>query len=205
MPMESFYSLLVFSVIAAFTPGPNNIMIMTSGLNHGVKASIPHLMGICVGFPSMILAVGFGLGFLFDRFPLLHGFVQLVGIVYLFYLAWLIANSAPSSLQGEKVPPLSFVQAALFQWINPKAWIMGTSALAAYTTVGASMSLQILTVVGVFMFMAFPSAGVWLMFGSSLRALLSDPLHQRYFNVAMALLLVGSIVPVIIELLASVT
>lgn len=198
--MESLLSLLLFSVIAAFTPGPNNIMIMSSGLNHGVRASLPHLFGICFGFPSMILAVGFGLGFLFERFPLLHEAVQVIGILYLFYLAWLIANSAPSELQGEKSPPLSFIQAALFQWINPKAWIMGTSALAAYTTVGANMTVQILTVVGVFTFMAFPSAGVWLVFGSSLRRLLADPVHQRCFNVFMALLLVGSIVPVVIEL-----
>lgn len=198
--MESLYSLLIFSVIAAFTPGPNNIMIMSSGLNHGVRASIPHLLGICFGFPSMILAVGFGLGFIFDRFPHLHSMVQIVGIAYLFYLAWIIASSAPSEIKGRKAAPLSFFQAALFQWVNPKAWIMGTSALAAYTTVGASMTSQIFTVVAVFMFMAFPSAGVWLLFGTGLQRLLSNPVHQRYFNIAMGLLLVLSITPVIIEL-----
>lgn len=200
--MDSLYSLLVFAVIAAFTPGPNNIMIMSSGLNHGVRASVPHLLGICLGFPSMILAVGFGLGVVFDRFPLLHEVVQVIGVLYLFYLAWLIASAVPSELKGEKLPPLSFIQAAMFQWVNPKAWIMGTSALAAYTTVGASMAEQILTVVLVFMLMAFPSAGVWLLFGAGLQKLLSKPLHQRCFNVVMALLLVCSIVPVIIELLA---
>ena len=198
--MESLYSLLVFSVIAAFTPGPNNIMIMSSGLNHGVRASVPHLLGICLGFPSMILAVGFGLGFIFDRFPHFHSMVQIVGIAYLFYLAWIIASSAPSEIKGQKAPPLSFFQAALFQWVNPKAWIMGTSALAAYTTVGASMTSQIFTVVAVFMFMAFPSAGVWLLFGTGLQRLLSKPVHQRYFNITMGILLVLSIVPVIIEL-----
>jgi threonine/homoserine/homoserine lactone efflux protein len=173
---------------------------MSSGLNHGVRASVPHLLGICFGFPSMILAVGFGLGYVFDRFPYLHSMVQIVGVAYLFYLAWVIASSAPSEIKGQKAPPLSFFQAALFQWVNPKAWIMGTSALAAYTTVGASMTSQIFTVVAVFMFMAFPSAGVWLLFGTGLQKMLSNPVHQRYFNIAMGLLLVLSIAPVIIEL-----
>ena len=202
MQIESLVSLLIFSGVAAFTPGPNNIMIMSSGLNHGVRASMPHLLGICFGFPSMILAVGFGLGYLFDSFPVFHKFVQLIGVMYLFYLAWVVAHSAPSELKEEKVPPLTFIQAALFQWINPKAWVMGTSALAAYTSVGAGMATQVLTVVAVFMLMAFPSAGVWLLFGSALKALLSRPSHRHYFNVCMGLLLVASIMPVIIGLLS---
>lgn len=202
--MESLISLIVFAVIAAFTPGPNNIMIMSSGLNHGVKASMPHFFGICLGFPSMILAVGFGLGFVFERYPLLHHAVQFIGIAYLFYLAWLIANSAPNNFDEKKAAPLSFIQAALFQWINPKAWVMGTSALAAYTTVGESMTLQVLTVVMVFTLMAFPSAGVWLLFGRTLRSLLAKPQYQRYFNIAMALLLVGSMIPMIVEMSANI-
>lgn len=201
MSLDALYSLLLFSVIAAFTPGPNNIMIMSSGLNHGIRASLPHLLGICLGFPSMILAVGFGLGVAFTQFPWMHSVVQVIGIAYLFYLAWMIATSAPTEIKEERSPPLSFMQAALFQWINPKAWIMGTSALAAYTTVGVSMASQILAVVFVFLVMAFPSAGVWLLFGTGLQKVLSEPNHQRWFNITMGLLLVASIMPVIWDLI----
>jgi len=195
-------NLVVFAVVAAFTPGPNNIMIMASGLNHGIKASMPHYLGICFGFAAMLLAAGFGLGYLFERYLWLHSSIQILGILYLLYLAWLIANTAPKidSLNTERVKPLSFLQAALFQWVNPKAWVMGTGALSAYTTVGGDISLQILVIVCVFFLMAFPSAGVWLVFGVSLRRLLANPNHHRVFNITMALLLVASIVPIAMQL-----
>jgi len=177
---------------------------MASGLNFGPRASMPHFFGICFGFPSMFLAVGFGLGYLFERFELLHGFVQVAGILYLLYLSWRIATSAPADLDGEYVSkPLTFFQAALFQWINPKAWIMGTSAIAAYTTVGADLNLQILLVGFVFFAMTFPSAGVWMMFGAALKKVLGDPKHQKIFNVSMALLLVASVAPIALNLVNS--
>lgn len=202
MRMEALtLNLIVFTIVSAFTPGPNNIMIMASGLNHGIKASMPHFFGICFGFPGMLLAAGFGLGYLFERYLWLHSAVQLAGIVYLLYLAYVIASSVPNSLEAERAKPLTFFQAALFQWINPKAWIMGTGAISAYTTVGGDISLQILVIIGVFFVMTFPSAGVWLVFGMSLRRLLTDPKHQRAFNIVMALLLVASIVPIVAQLI----
>lgn len=199
--MEIHPSLIPFAIAAAFTPGPNNIMIMASGLNFGPRASLPHFFGICFGFPSMFFAVGFGLGYLFERFSLLHEFIQIAGILYLLYLSWLIANAAPASLdENVDAKPLSFMQAALFQWVNPKAWIMGTSAIAAYTTVGADLNLQIIIIGLVFFSMTFPSAGVWLLFGAGLKKILSDPNHQRAFNIVMALLLIASIAPIGINL-----
>lgn len=176
-------------------------MIMSSGLNFGIRASIPHFLGICFGVPTMFLAVGFGLGFLFSRYPLIHEVIQIVGIVYLVYLAWLIANAAPTSLESARSKPLSFPQAALFQWVNPKAWLMGTSAIGVYTTAGADASLQIVMIAGVFFLMAFPSAGVWMVFGVGLKKLLSDPRHQRFFNIAMASILVASVLPIVIDLI----
>ena len=202
--MESIASLFIFAAIAAFTPGPNNIMIMSSGLNYGVKASLPHLLGICLGFPSMMLAVGLGLGYFFERYPMLHSSVQIIGVLYLIYLAWLIAVSSPYTSNKQQPQPLTFIQAALFQWVNPKAWVMGTSALAAYTVVGAQMASQVVIVVSVFMLMAFPSAGVWLLFGKGLQALLSQPSRIRRFNYVMSALLIMSIVPVVFGLLESV-
>lgn len=176
-------------------------MIMSSGLNFGTRASLPHFFGICFGFPTMFLAVGFGLGYLFEKYALLHSLIQIAGVLYLFYLAWLIARAAPTKLERHRAAPLSFAQAALFQWVNPKAWIMGTSAIAAYTTVGANVNLQILAMALLFWLMTFPSAGVWLFFGIALKRLLGDPQRQKYFNVAMALLLVGSVIPIVIDLL----
>ncbi|GHA05438.1 lysine transporter LysE [Arenicella chitinivorans] len=175
---------------------------MASGLNFGVKASLPHFFGICFGFPSMILAVGFGLGYVFERYAWLHALIQLVGIVYLIYLAWLIFRAAPRHERKSISKPLTFLQAALFQWVNPKAWIMGTSAIAAYTTVGAELYLQVLVLVFVFWLMTFPSAGVWMMGGVWLQRVLTNPVHSRLFNVVMALLLVASVLPILAELIA---
>ncbi len=204
--MEIHPALIPFAIAAAFTPGPNNIMIMASGLNYGWRASMPHLLGICFGFPSMFLAVGFGLGYMFEAYPLLHKAIQLIGIFYLLYLAWLIANATPTNLEvGEgDTRPFTFMQAALFQWVNPKAWIMGTSAIATYTTVGADINLQIILIGAVFFAMAFPSAGVWLLFGSGLKRLLSDPRKHRYFNVSMGLVLALSVAPIVWSLFSNI-
>ena len=199
--MDLHPSFILFAITAAFTPGPNNIMIMTSGLNFGVRASLPHLLGICFGVPTMFLAVGFGLGYVFERYAALHEIIQVAGILYLCYLAWLIARAEPaSSKDSGRSKPFSFLQAAMFQWVNPKAWIMGTSAIAAYTTVGADVNMQIIMIALVFCVIAFPAAGSWLVFGAGLNRLLANPLHRRIFNISMALLLVASIVPILLEL-----
>jgi len=198
--VESLPSLLVFAIIAAFTPGPNNIMIMTSGLNFGARASMPHLIGICLGFPTMFLAIGFGLGFLFERFTLLHAFIQVFGVLYLLYLSWLIAISGRAKAQDGQSRPFTFVQAALFQWINPKAWVTGTSAIAAFTTIDADLTLQILIIGLVLFLVALPSSAVWMLFGTALQRILANPRHLKVFNVTMALLLAGSVMPVVVDL-----
>jgi len=119
--MELSLAILIFAVSATVTPGPNNIMIMTSGLNHGIKNSIPHLLGICFGFPIMVVLIGLGFVVVFKMYPLFHEILKILGVIYLSYLAWLIASSSPTSLEGKKSKPFSFTQAALFQWVNPKA------------------------------------------------------------------------------------
>ena len=198
--MENLPSFLLFAFTAAITPGPNNIMIMASGLNFGLRASLPHLLGISLGVPAMLLMVGIGAGYLFERYPLLHEIIKIAGVLYLLYLAWLIARSAPSSSE-QRSAPLTFFQAALFQWVNPKTWIMGTSAIAAYTSVGTDMALQVAIICLVFFLMALPSAGTWLVFGRALQRLLRRPHHRNVFNIVMAILLVASVVPVVDELI----
>ena len=196
------YAFILFVFSAAFTPGPNNIMIMTSGLNHGIRASVPHLMGIVLGVPMMFLAVGFGLVYAFQVYPWIHVLIQVLGVLYLLYLAWLIGTSAPCSLDGEKTSkPFTFFQAALFQWINPKAWMMGTGAIAAFTVSDQSLQEQIFMMAFVFCLMALPSAGVWLFFGSWLKRVFANPKHLLWFNRAMGLVLAVSIIPVVLSLL----
>ena len=192
----------MFGVIAAITPGPNNVMLTTTGLNFGVRRGIPHLLGICIGFPVMLALIGLGFGTLFQLYPVLHEVIKIIGIVYLLYLAWKIASSSGGISTVSQSRPINFWQSAAFQWINPKAWIMGSSALAAYTTLDDNFFVQVTIVCITFMIITFPCAGVWLVFGAGLQKFLRDPAHLKLFNIAMALLLVGSILPVVWGMLA---
>ena len=197
--MEIFPAVFLFALSASITPGPNNVMLMASGMNFGIRASLPHMLGVCLGFTLMVILVGSGLGFIFDRFPLIHEIIKILGILYLLYLAWRIARSAPTSLEGGNPRPFSFLEAALFQWVNPKAWIMVSGAVAAFTTADGAIHLQVAAITLAFFCVSFPSAGIWLCFGVGLKKLFASPGHQQKFNLAMALILVASILPVILE------
>ncbi len=190
----------MFGIIAAVTPGPNNVMLTTTGLNFGVRRGIPHLAGICIGFPVMLALIGLGFGTLFQLYPILHDAIKVVGIVYLLYLAWKIATTRSSTSDDQRTKPINFWQAAAFQWVNAKAWIMGSSALAAYTTLDDNFFIQVLIICVTFMIITIPCAGIWLVFGAGLQRFLRDPKHLQVFNIAMALLLVASILPVIWEM-----
>ncbi|MCL1143381.1 LysE family translocator [Shewanella gaetbuli] len=196
--MELIFAIALFAFSSGITPGPNNIMLMTSGVNFGIKRSLPHLLGITLGFPAMILAVGLGLAAVFQSYPILHTVLKYIGITYLLYLSWLIANSS-SKMEGKNVSkPFSFIQAAAFQWVNPKGWIMAVGATATFTTVNQALAPQIITIASVFLCVAFPCAIVWLGFGVGLKKLLKNQRQQRIFNVSMALLLVASIIPMVL-------
>lgn len=198
--MEFYLTILLFAASTTITPGPNNIMIMASGLNYGVKKSTPHFLGICFGFPTMVILVGLGFSVVFEKYPLLHEIIKVVGVIYLLYLAWLIAVASPTSLDSQKTKPLSFTQAAFFQWVNPKAWVMATGAVSAYTSVSADIFIQISYIALAFFIVAFPCVGMWLYFGASLKKYLKSAKHQKMFNITMALLLFLSVLPVVQEL-----
>ena len=149
----------------------------------------------------MVLIIGVGLGNIFERYPVTHTLIQIFGILYLLYLAWMIATTTPQEINTTQSKPLSFWQAALFQWINPKAWIMATGAIATYTTLSTHIYQQISIIALIFLITAIPSAATWLIFGAHLKRFLQNPQHQHVFNIVMALLLVGSIVPVLIHLI----
>lgn len=198
--MELLLAVLFFAFSTTITPGPNNVMIMSSGVNYGVKASVPHWLGICLGFPFMVLLVGFGFGVVFDRYPHLHQLIKILGTLYLLWLAWRIASAEPKAIEQGKSKPFSFFQAVLFQWVNGKAWVMATGAIAAFTSVTGVYWQQVSIITLTFLLVAFPCVGVWLLFGASLRTILTKPLFQRIFNIAMAIILLLSVVPVIAEI-----
>jgi len=199
--MEFIFTIVIFSTSATVTPGPNNIMILTSGLNFGTLKSLPHYLGICIGFPIMVILVGLGFGFVFERYPFIHTFISVIGIAYLLFLSWKVATSSPNSLDAKQAKPLTFLQAVLFQWVNPKAWIMATSAVAAFTSGSSDIFIQVLIIGLIFMIVAFPSTGVWLFFGVWLKKIFKNPSHQKTFNILMASLLVLSITPVAYDLI----
>ncbi|MGQ0576625.1 MAG: LysE family translocator [Pseudonocardia sp.] len=196
MSPADYLSLAFFVVATAGSPGPNNVMIMTSGANHGWRRSIPHLVGINIGFPLMIVVVGVGLGGLVVTSPVFHRILQPIGVLYLLYLAWRIA-AAPVEVSGTASSrPLSLLQAAAFQWVNPKAWVMALGAIATYTVADGGYAWQVLVIAAAFMVLSTPCTGGWLWLGIALGQILHSPRRLRTFNVLMAVLLVASVVPV---------
>ncbi|RMV96533.1 Amino acid transporter LysE [Pseudomonas caricapapayae] len=198
----SFDLLLAFTLFAfvtSITPGPNNMMLLASGVNFGFSRTLPHMLGISIGFFVLVLAVGFGLGSVFKAWPVLYTILRYVGAAYLLYLAWKIATSKPASDEVDSQgKPLGFMSAALFQWVNPKAWIMAIGAISTYTPMQGYF-YNVVVISAVFALINLPSVGIWAGFGSLLRNVLRDPLGLRLFNGVMALLLVASLYPLFVE------
>lgn len=171
-------------------------MLMTTGLNHGVKSGIPHMLGIVTGGPLMIAAVGFGLGAIFLRYPVIHQILKVIGITYLLFLAWKIANAGNPDAANSLKRPLTFVQSFAFQWANPKAWVVTIGALSAFTT-QENLVFDILVLILGFMILGVSCMALWLILGASLQKILQKEKHLRYFNISMAALLALSVVPMI--------
>jgi threonine/homoserine/homoserine lactone efflux protein len=196
MPFDLFAALVGFAFVSSVTPGPNNMMLLASGVNFGFRRTVPHMLGIAVGFASLLLGVGFGLGGLLAAIPALHTALKLAGGAYLLYLAWRIASSRTLDEAGDASRPMSVLEAAAFQWINPKAWVMAVTAMAIYTSPEAPV-LSVLLVAGAFALVNLPSVSVWAGFGMALRGWLSDPVRLRWFNLAMGVLLAATLLPML--------
>lgn len=198
MPPEAFIALCVFAFVSSITPGPNNLMLLASGMNFGFRATIPHMLGICGGFSVMLVAVGFGLGAVFARFPMSYTVMQWAGAAYLLYLAWRIANAGVvrADDKAAKGVPLGFFGAAAFQWVNPKAWAMAVSAFSIYVHAPVGWAL-VLGVSALFAAINLPCVSSWAWFGSGLRQWLREPRYARAFNIAMALLLLATLLPMV--------
>jgi threonine/homoserine/homoserine lactone efflux protein len=196
---EVLWALATFAFVAGITPGPNNLMLMTSGVKYGFGRTLLHLSGVIFGFGLMIAVVGFGLDILFQRFPQILPIMRIAGSIYMVWLALKIALAKPIGEVEAGGRPIGFLAAAGFQWVNPKAWVMALSALAAYAGVVDGYARSVFFIAVLCAFMAVPCGGAWMVFGASLSRLLKDPRITRPFNWTMAALLVASIAPTLFE------
>lgn len=191
-------ALTLFCIVSTVTPGPNNLMVMASGANFGYRRTLPHMLGIALGFAAMVLLVGIGLMQLFETLPLLRQILTVACVIYLLYLAWKIAHAAPPS--GEADPtrrPMNLLQAAAFQWVNPKAWTMALTAITIYAPGRSLPSVALIALI--FGLVCLPALSVWVVLGQQVRRVLRNPARLRAFNWSMAALLVASLYPVFLH------
>lgn len=198
MTLELILALSAFAFVSSITPGPNNLMLMASGANFGFTRTLPHMLGVGIGFTLMIVLVGAGLAQIFKAFPMAHTVLKAVSVVYLLWLAWKIATApAPkAAAQGDGARPFTFLQAALFQWVNPKAWTMALTAVTAYSVPSLPVT-SLLVVAGVFGLINLPSVSSWALLGVQMRRYLDDPVKLKIFNIIAATLLVASLYPIV--------
>lgn len=197
MPYDVFAALLALVFVTSFTPGPNNIMVTASGVNFGFMRTVPHMAGITIGFLVLISACAAGLGLVFAAVPALQTVLKVAGAIYMLWLAWKVANSRPSSDDPDLAKPMTFWQAFLFQWVNPKAVVMALTVVALYVRPTHQVT-DFLIVFVVYFVATVATVVTWTGFGVALRGLLANPRHARTFNIVMALALVASIVPMIL-------
>jgi threonine/homoserine/homoserine lactone efflux protein len=196
MTPDLLIALTLFALVSSITPGPNNLMLMTSGVNFGFKLTIPHMLGVAVGFTLMVALVGIGLVQVFDVYPISYDILKVCSVLYLLFLAYKIANAAAPQRKGDAGgKPFTFIQAALFQWVNPKAWTMALTASAVYSPAHTAAASAL--VAGVFGVVNLPAISVWTLLGTRVRALLTNERRLKVFNYTMAFLLVLSLYPVI--------
>ncbi|MGJ8626167.1 MAG: LysE family translocator [Sulfitobacter sp.] len=195
MNTETFTALALFAFVSSATPGPNNLMLMASGANYGFRRTIPHMFGISLGFLVLMLLAGIGLVRVFDTYPVSHTILKGLSVIYMVYLAWKIATAAPVKERSASSTPMTFLQAAAFQWVNPKAWAMALTAITVYVADGGGIILMLAAFV--FACVNLPSITVWTVMGQQMARILTNPVRLRVFNWTMAALLIASLYPVL--------
>ena len=201
MSNSLLFAFVVFAVVMFFTPGPNNIMLLSSGLTYGFRRTVPHIAGITVGFAFMVGAVGVGLGAVFIAYPVLQTILKYGGVVYLIYLAAVIAMAEPPSADKDDRGgrgPMTFWGAAMFQWINAKGWVIVIGTITAYAAI-AQFPLNIAIQTLISLLVGTVSTVVWALFGTALRPVLTSERLVRAFNILMAILLLASLYPVLVD------
>ncbi|MDJ1007795.1 MAG: LysE family translocator [Paracoccaceae bacterium] len=195
MDTDLLFALYVFVVVAIFTPGPNNMMLLASGANFGVRRTVPHMLGIMIGHAAMVVVLGLGLAGVLAAAPLVFAILKYACLAYLLWLAWRIAHAAPPEGAEATGRPMSFFEAALFQWVNPKAWAVALTAVTAYAPGEGLFAVAVTALV--FLSVSLPSVSLWAGLGTGIRRWLDNPGRLRAFNWTMAFLLVGSTLPVL--------
>jgi len=199
MSQPLLIAFIVFAAVMFFTPGPNNIMVLSSGLTYGFRRTVPHIAGITVGFAFMVGAVGLGFGTIFIAYPVLQTILKYAGAAYLIYLAAVIALSEPVTPgQDNRRGPMTFWGAAMFQWVNVKGWVMVIGTITAYAGI-ASFPWNIAIQVVLSLMLGAVSTSTWTLSGSSLRSVMTSPKAVRAFNIVMAVLLLASLYPVFMD------
>ena len=199
MSQSLLIAFLLFTLVMSFTPGPNNIMLLSSGLTYGFRRTLPHVAGITIGFAFMVAAVGLGLGTVFIAYPILQTILKYLGAAYLIYLAVVIAMSGSTKPEESRSRrPMTFWGAAIFQWVNAKGWVMVIGTITAYAAI-ARFPVNIVLQSVISFAMAVGSTITWTLFGTALRPLLNSERAVRAFNIVMAILLLASLYPVFMD------
>lgn len=193
MNVELLTALAAFAFVSSITPGPNNLMLMTSGTNFGFKQTVPHMLGVGLGFTFMVVLVGLGIMQIFDLYPVSYQILKVLSVAYLVYLAFKIAKTSEINESTAQKRPMTFIQAALFQWVNPKAWTMAVTAISVYAP--TKEMVAVLIVAGVFGLVNLPCICSWITLGQKIKHLLASERSLKYFNYSMAALLLLSVVP----------
>ena len=199
MSQSLLYAFIIFALVMFFTPGPNNIMLMSSGLTYGFRRTLPHMAGVTLGFAFMIASVGVGLGTIFIAYPVLESVLKYAGAAYLVYLAIVIAMSGPPTAERTgRRGPMTFWGAAMFQWVNGKGWVVVIGTITAYAAI-AHFPWNILIQTAISLAVGTASTVAWAFFGSALRPVRGSPGSVRIFNITMAVLLLASLYPVFMD------
>ncbi len=196
MTSETFLALIGLAIATLFTPGPNNAMLATSGANFGFRRTIPHALGVSVGFPLMVLIVGLLLGQLFQASALLREGLRWGGAALLLWIAWKIANSAGAGTEKGASAPMTFLGACAFQWINPKGWSMAIAATSQFIVADDPVRTALI-VTTTFLILGLGSSSTWIGLGQAISGWLTTKARHRAFNLTMAALIVLSTVEVV--------
>ena len=197
MTLPTLFAVMAFATVTSITPGPNNMMLLASGVNHGFKKTLPHIAGISIGLMVLLLAAGLGLGALLLQWPQLYLGLKVVGVSYMVWLAWKLWHAeAPSERAPATAGLMGFWGAAAFQWVNPKAWMIAIGAVAGFTAPDGGLSAM-LGLALVCALVNAPCVGLWALAGAKLSRWLAEPTRRRAFNAVMALSLLASIWPML--------
>ena len=199
MDLQWLMAVAGFCFVTCFTPGPNNTMLMASGLNFGISRTMPHMLGVSFGFPLMVFCVGLGVAQVFQAFPALYTALKIISIGYLLWLALQIAMADSVKTDNGQAQPLTFVQAAAFLWVNPKAWVMAVGISATYLIAGQFWA-SLVVFSGIFLIAGLCSSSSWMLGGAGLRALIGNRTWVRVINIGLAVVLVASLWPIVMEL-----